>query len=208
MSARPPDDRSRLAGRLFAEHGAALYRYALVLLGDSAAAEDAVQHVFVALMKRDARAALDNEAHYLRRAVRNTCYSAHRHSGVRAAAIENGALLTPVDGAIVNTEERLTLERGIRALPVDQREVVHLHAFEGLTFREIAEASGDSINTVASRYRYALAKLREHLNAGAPAARTLRGGVDSAGAPAARTLRGGVDSAGAPAARTLRDEVE
>jgi hypothetical protein len=32
--------------------------------------------------------------------------------------------------------------------------------------------------------------------------------VDSAGAPAARTLRGGVDSAGAPAARTLRDEVE
>jgi DNA-directed RNA polymerase specialized sigma24 family protein len=45
-----------------------------VLLGDSAAAEDAVQQVFVALPKRDQGAALDNAAHYLRRAVRNACY--------------------------------------------------------------------------------------------------------------------------------------
>jgi DNA-directed RNA polymerase specialized sigma24 family protein len=35
-----------------------------------------------------------------------------------------------------------------------------LHVFDGMTFREIAEASGASINTVAARYRYALAKLR------------------------------------------------
>ena len=45
-------------------------------------------------------------------------------------------------------------------LTPEQREVVHLHVFDGLTFREIAEASGASINTVAARYRYALAKLR------------------------------------------------
>jgi RNA polymerase sigma factor (sigma-70 family) len=165
MSARSLDDASRLAGRLFAEHGAALYRYALVLLGDSAAAEDAVQQVFCALLRRPAGGVLDNEAHYLRRAVRNACYSAHRHNGVRSAALDSGALLTAIDGTVVNTEERLTLERGIRELPVDQREVVHLHAFEGLTFREIAEASGESINTIAARYRYALAKLRDYFNA-------------------------------------------
>src|SRR5687767_4550009 len=118
MSARSLDDASRLAGRLYAEHGPALYRYALVLLGDSAAAEDAVQQVFVALLKRDQGADLDNEAHYLRRAVRNACCSAHRHNGVRAAARDNGALLTPVEGSVVDTEQRLTLERGIRALPL------------------------------------------------------------------------------------------
>ena len=49
-----------------------------------------------------------------------------------------------------------------------QREVVHLHVFDGLTFREIAEASGASINTVAARYRYALAKLRVLLDGVSP----------------------------------------
>ena len=62
----------------------------------------------------------------------------------------------------VDIEERLTLERGIRLLPVDQREVLHLRVFEGMTFQEIANATGESINTIASRYRYALGKLREH----------------------------------------------
>ena len=155
---------SRQAGRLYAEHGPALYRYALVLLGDSAAAEDVVQQVFFALLRRRAGVDLQNAAHYLSRAVRNACFSTHRHNGVRAAALERGALLAPVDGSVVNTEERLTLEQGIRKLPLDQREVVHLHAFEGLTFREIADASSESINTVAARYRYALAKLRGHFN--------------------------------------------
>jgi DNA-directed RNA polymerase specialized sigma24 family protein len=95
MSARSLDDASRLAGRLFAEHGAALYRYALLLLGDSAAAEDAVQQVFVALLRRSSSIAVDNESQYLRRAVRNACFSAHRRNGVRAAAVDSGALLTP-----------------------------------------------------------------------------------------------------------------
>ena len=42
-----------------------------------------------------------------------------------------------------------------------QREVVHLHVYEGMTFQEVANATGDSINTVAARYRYALDKLRK-----------------------------------------------
>ena len=43
----------------------------------------------------------------------------------------------------------------------EQREVVYLHVFEGMTFQQIAGTSGESINTIASRYRYALARLRE-----------------------------------------------
>ena len=43
---------------------------------------------------------------------------------------------------------------------MEQREVVHLHVFEGLTFQEVADAVGASINTVAGRYRYALAHMR------------------------------------------------
>jgi RNA polymerase sigma-70 factor (ECF subfamily) len=45
-------------------------------------------------------------------------------------------------------------------VPEDQREVVILKLFEGLTFREIASVCDESIPTVASRYRYGVDKLR------------------------------------------------
>jgi RNA polymerase sigma-70 factor (ECF subfamily) len=48
-------------------------------------------------------------------------------------------------------------------LPEEQRAVVHLKLWEGLTFEEIAEALEISANTAASRYRYGLDKLRERL---------------------------------------------
>jgi len=41
--------------------------------------------------------------------------------------------------------------------------VVYLKIYEGKTFQQIADWGGVSINTVASRYRYAIEKLREHL---------------------------------------------
>jgi RNA polymerase sigma-70 factor (ECF subfamily) len=48
----------------------------------------------------------------------------------------------------------------LATLPPDQREVVHLHVYEGMTFKEVGDALDESMNTVASRYRYGLAKLR------------------------------------------------
>jgi len=51
----------------------------------------------------------------------------------------------------------------LRELPADQREVVHLKAFEGMTFQEIADLTNESVNTIASRYRYAVEKLRARL---------------------------------------------
>jgi DNA-directed RNA polymerase specialized sigma24 family protein len=60
-------------------------------------------------------------------------------------------------------DARVALQRALRALPADQREVVHLHVFEGMTFLEVAAVTVDSINTVASRYRYALAHMRRVL---------------------------------------------
>lgn len=72
-------------------------------------------------------------------------------------------LLESVDQVATNDDDRLALERALRAVPVEQREVVHLHAFEGWTFREIADALGLSINTVMSRYRYAIARMRAEL---------------------------------------------
>ena len=56
------------------------------------------------------------------------------------------------------------IEQAMRALSPEQREVVHLKVFEGWTFQEIADFGGESINTVASRYRYAMDKMRDQLS--------------------------------------------
>ena len=81
------------------------------------------------------------------------------HSG----NIAERPLLEAVDPHAPSTEDRLALERAIRELPPEQREVVHLHIFEGLTFQEVADGAGESVNTIAGRYRYALTKLRQAL---------------------------------------------
>ena len=166
MAERPGDDPSHSAAgaagprarvaRLYEEHGAALYRYAVMLLADSAAAEDAIQQVFAALLRH--RGHVEHELHYLRRAVRNECYSMLRARRVGAPS-DARPLLEPATSD-ASPEERLAVERAIRSLPPEQREVVHLHVFEGWTFQEIADALDTSINTVAARYRYALTKMR------------------------------------------------
>jgi RNA polymerase sigma-70 factor (ECF subfamily) len=49
-------------------------------------------------------------------------------------------------------------------LPYEQREVFILHVQGDMTFQQIAEQIGASINTVQSRYRYGIEKLRSLLN--------------------------------------------
>jgi RNA polymerase sigma-70 factor (ECF subfamily) len=158
MSGLPFEDTRSMVGRLYDAHGAALYRYALMVLADSGDAEDAVQQVFTSLLRLGQAPATPDA--YLRRAVRNECYSRLRQRARPVERPTDNALLEVVatDGA--STEERLALERALRQLPSDQREVVHLHVYEGWTFQEIATFTGSSINTTASRYRYALASRR------------------------------------------------
>ena len=152
-----PEDLAALYDRL----APALFRYALMILADRSAAEDAVHEVFTTIARRglaDVRSA-DG---YLRRAVRNACYRAlrQRSPGEHARA---GLDLEVVDEAGSRPEERLAVVQALRRLPADQREVVHLKVFEGLTFQAIADVTGQSINTIASRYRYAMTKLRAAL---------------------------------------------
>jgi RNA polymerase sigma-70 factor (ECF subfamily) len=55
---------------------------------------------------------------------------------------------------------RLAVETALQDLPQNQRAVLHLKVWENLTFAQIGEALEISPHTAASRYRYALDKLR------------------------------------------------
>lgn len=57
------------------------------------------------------------------------------------------------------------LEAAIAELPREQREVFVAHELEGRSFREMAEETGVSVNTLLSRKRYAVLRLRSRLQA-------------------------------------------
>jgi RNA polymerase sigma-70 factor (ECF subfamily) len=152
------------AGRLYEQFGPALHRYALMILANRQDSEDVIQQVFLTLVRRGA-VRLDSPEAYLRTAVRNECFSVLRRR--RDTPVDASAtLIEPVSPGDDHPEERLALEAALRDLPPDQREVVHLRTFEGLTFQEIADVTSESINTIASRYRYAMTKLRAVLDGG------------------------------------------
>jgi len=54
------------------------------------------------------------------------------------------------------------LHAGLAALPPEQRQVFVWHELEGLTFQEIAALTGEKLNTLLSRKRYAVLRLRRH----------------------------------------------
>ena len=82
------------------------------------------------------------------------------YGDVSESALPNGQA---TDCPLKVEESRLHIQQAVKKLPPEQSEVVVLKIWEGFTFAEIAELIGESPNTVASRYRYALEKLTKHL---------------------------------------------
>ncbi len=149
---------------LYRAHGAALFRYALMILADREDAEDVVQHVFMAALRAGREVATPLE--YLRRATRNECYSVLRARVRERTRLAGEDELLEVAGDQGDEAERLALSRALASLPPDQREVVHLKVYEGCSFPEIAAILGVPANTAASRFRYGLEKLRLALGVG------------------------------------------
>jgi RNA polymerase sigma-70 factor (ECF subfamily) len=152
--------------RLYDALAPRLYRYALMLLVDPAGAEDAVQQAFVKYATgRSGRLPIDNSEAYLRIAVRNECWRLLKRRGNRREiALESARLLEAVEIPLADEEERRVVERALRSLPAEQREVVHLKIYEEMTFQQIADFLGIPQNTAASRYRYGIEKLRQILD--------------------------------------------
>lgn len=156
---RRPNGTREWLGELYDRHAAGLYRYAVMIMADREAAADAVQQVFTRLAC-SRRERPDVETTYLRRAIRNECYSMLRVRLRTAKARDSHEILETIAAPDWWPDNRLAVQAALLALPPEQREVVHLKIFEGLTLQEIAELTVDSVNTVASRYRYALEKMR------------------------------------------------
>jgi RNA polymerase sigma-70 factor (ECF subfamily) len=148
------------------EHGAALVLLARQWAASHADAEDVVQEAFVRFWR--ARASVEEPLAYLYACVKHCALDAQRGQQRRqrrelaTARPESQPLFA---APIEQDERRVAIEAALRNLPTNQAEVLVMKIWGGLTFPQIAVALGISANTVASRYRYALAKLREQLAA-------------------------------------------
>ena len=65
------------------------------------------------------------------------------------------------ESEMVNEQVKKDVKRLMNALPETQREVVYMRFFQQMSFKEIAEETGVSINTSLGRMRYALINLRK-----------------------------------------------
>jgi len=142
-----------------------LLTVATAILCDLHAAEDCVHDVFAQFAGGVKNVAVDrNLRGYLMRCVANRAKNMLkqrrvRRSGRLAQAEESQPSESPT-GRLIATEQSVQVFRALAQLPVEQREVITLHLHAELTFREIALQLGLSINTVQSRYRYGIEKLR------------------------------------------------
>jgi RNA polymerase sigma factor (sigma-70 family) len=131
----------------------ALTRFAYLLVGDRAEAEDIVQTVFTTAATR--WEAIDEPAAYLRRAVVNRANDLHRRS-FRSAATADASIS-------LGEPEVDEMWASIRALPPPQRAVIVLRFYDDLPLAEIASLLGRRASTVRSDLRRALIKLRRSI---------------------------------------------
>ena len=150
---------------LYDAYGDALYGYLLVLLCSPEEAEDALQELFARLLSKGRKLdRLRNEEAYLFRSARNEAFSRLRRRAVRERGQEvlkeTARLLDAAAGDEVLPDELERVNSAMRQLPPEQREVIVLKFFHGMTFNEIGKVAGISPNTAASRYRYGVDKLK------------------------------------------------
>jgi len=154
--------------RLYDEHVQPLHAFLLNLTRDEADTRDLLQELFVKLA-RDTRLlqGVREERAFLIRLAHNAAIDLMRRRATRDRTRENFA--SEMTSAFASTDDpdeaafRSELSAALGELPLDQRAVAHLKLWEGLTFEQIAATLEISPNTAASRYRYALDKLRDRL---------------------------------------------
>jgi RNA polymerase sigma-70 factor (ECF subfamily) len=165
---------------LLTRHRRPVYNFILRFVGHPAQAEDLLQETFLRVIK--GAETYERQAKFttwLYTIARNLCVDASRRGKHRKATSldapidgdgESGGLLEvlpsqgqAVDRQVIGKQVGLQIQQAIDRLGEEQREVFIMRELLDMPFKEIADVVGCSENTVKSRMRYALEKLRETL---------------------------------------------
>lgn len=158
---------------LINKHQQRIFTYILVRIQDQDLANDVFQDTFVKVINTLKRGKYNEEGKFLQwtmRIAHNLIIDHYRRQKRMPTMsptdefdifdiIKDGTL--NVESTLIKDQIELDLHKLIEQLPDDQKEVLVLRHFSGLSFKDIAEQTDVSINTALGRMRYALINLRK-----------------------------------------------
>ena len=158
---------------LLRRHRDRVYGYIKMMVRDHQLAEDIFQDVFVKAVLTMKRGNYNEEGKFLPWILRishNLVIDTFRKNK-RFPTVDGGPEFDifniikdedkNIDEVIIEDQINADLLKVIEFLPDEQKEVLKLRHFSGLSFKEISEDTGVSINTALGRMRYALINLRK-----------------------------------------------
>jgi len=156
--------------RIYKKYKNDLLKLATALLNDTNAAEDIVHDCFISFAQSADKIKLaGNLKSYLATCVANRVRNWNKTGQRRGTASLNEAASAVSNSKrpeqwIIRSEQFKRVNDTLAQLPYQQREVISLHLQGGMKFKAIAKLQDVSINTVQSRYRYGLDRLRSILD--------------------------------------------
>jgi RNA polymerase sigma-70 factor, ECF subfamily len=154
--------------QLFDRYSKIVYSVALRVLRDPSAAEDVLQEIFMQVWRKPESfiSTRGSMGGWLAVLARNRSIDALRRRKPQDS-VDDVVLASPYN--LAEEAERTAMmerARGVMVgLPLDQRKVLEMAFFDGLTHTEIAELTGSPLGTVKTRIRTALLVLRKAMQA-------------------------------------------
>ena len=147
-----------------------IFNFALRYSNDRYFAAEVVQRTFIQVYEKiDQLKDASKFRPWLYRIASNCCASEGRRRRRSSFADLNQAAYREPDQSnpardFEKVEMRQTVKEVLQMIPAEQRKVIIMKEYEGLKFREIAEITGESENTIKSRMYYGLDAMRKILN--------------------------------------------
>ncbi len=158
---------------LIARHKQRIYSFIYSKVYDRDVAEDVFQDTFIKVIKTLKRGKYNEEGKFLPWVMRiaHNLVIDHFRRNNRMPKFDNDgefSIFSVLSDSSLNAEKQMCkdqvesdVRRLILELPDDQREVLHMRVYQEMSFKEISERTGVSINTALGRMRYALINLRK-----------------------------------------------
>lgn len=159
---------------LINRHKKKVYTYIVLIVKDPHTADDIFQDTFIKVIKSLRQNKYNEEGRFLSwvmriahnliidhfRKIKNLKTYSNDNSGIDIFNNSQFADKT-IEDTMVNDQIETDLKSLVDQLPEEQKEVIILRHYAGMSFKEIAEATDVSINTALGRMRYALINLRK-----------------------------------------------
>ncbi len=155
--------------RIYDKYEVYLITVATALLNNTHAAEDVLHDFFVSFVKSADKVKMTgNLKAYLAKCVANLARNRIKRGHLEPIALDDNEQIESAspgpDLLAIQAEETAMLNKAMSQLPYEQREIIVLHLQGEMKFTQIAKLRSTSVNTIRSRYRYGLEKLRSLLN--------------------------------------------